>query len=139
MEMEQTSLGWNVSLDSDEKNMVCKWPMLFSFAVEDSYMGLAFLVYRVSSYTNMIDYHLISFPSLQPLKLPILGLKFSLFIFHTCLSQRDQPCPPYLSGVLYPLSSPMLRSLISFRTFIPVCNYSCVSFSLTQLLHLTVM
>lgn len=33
VEMEQTSLGWNVNLDSCGKNMVeavfCKWPMSF--------------------------------------------------------------------------------------------------------------
>lgn len=137
VEMEQTSLGWNVNLDFYGKNMVgavfCKGPSLF-FICNRSYFHvfslLSFILY-VLLHTYRINFILITFSSPFP-QMPVLDLQFSL-LFHWQIPPRlldasssERPSPATLSQrYAHPLNFPGW-DFHFLRNSYQRCNYACV-------------
>ena len=117
---------------------------IFLFAIEVFYMGLPYFGLQRALIHIYDKCSLIIFPSSEPVKMPFLGLKFSLLFtwqvsphLLDTFSQGDHPWLPYLSRCSHPLNFLMLSSFISFGTLISICNYPCVCLLLAYLPHVT--
>lgn len=105
-----------------------------SFATEVFFYVFSLFSFAKYPYnTHMITFTLILFPSSEPLKMPFLGLQFSLpFPWEMASSPSGhillrKLCPATLSQRWsHTVNFPMPESFISFGTLNQRCNYACV-------------